>query len=110
MNQMMSATASEMARANRLGLGCSGSSGAGGGFAGAVDCDSSDEGRRSGRAMTDSGLPALPSRARQRGGVQNLVELSVGEDLLFAHDLEDSFTRFQGLGRELGRLVVPDPR
>src|SRR5436190_20666863 len=54
--------------------------------------------------------PPLPSRARERGGIQNLIDLRVGEDVLLSHQLENALTRLQCFRRELRGLVVPDDR
>src|SRR5262249_59668345 len=57
-------------------------------------------------ATTNNTLLAAGAGERRRA--QDLVDLRIGEDLLFAHDLEDALARLQRLGRQLGSLVVTD--
>src|SRR5436190_842746 len=46
--------------------------------------------------------------AGQCGGVQDLFDLFIREDVPLAHDLENALATLEGFGRQLRCLVVPD--
>ena len=63
-------------------------------------------------SMTDSNsvsdVIVLASLARQRRRIQDFIDLRIGEDVLFANQLENAFASPQRFGSELGGAIVAD--